>query len=145
MVNWTCQTTTAITHPAVAHMSATTNKAAAATSSEIDDIFSRKVAIPKTVQRSSSKASNFKQKKQRNKRSQTQLADPKRSTPEIVLDPSILDPSIQLSHASMSKLISHDRPVRPVPPSKKRKLVETKQGQETFRDSRGTVPRKRFP
>ncbi|KAI0257386.1 DUF1764-domain-containing protein [Lactifluus subvellereus] len=105
---------------------------ATTSSSEIDDIFSRKAAIPKTSQHSSS---NYKQKKRKNKLSQIQLAKSKRPPPEIVLDP-----SIQLSHVSTSKAISHDRPGCP---SKKRKLVETRQDQDKFRDSRGTVPRRK--
>jgi hypothetical protein len=127
-------TTTANHAPTVAHMSMSK---ATTSSSEIDDIFSRKAAIPQISQHSSS---NYKQKKRKNKRSQTQPAKSKRPPPEIVLDP-----SIQLSHHSTSKTISHDRPIRPVLPGKKRKLVETRQDQDTFRDSRGTVPRKRFP
>jgi hypothetical protein len=110
---------------------------ATTSSSQIDDIFSRKSAIPENSQHSSP---NYKQKKRKNNRSQTQLAKSKRPPPEIVLDP-----SIRLSHDSTSKTISHDRPVRPVLPGKKRKLVESRQDQDTFRDSRGTVPRKRFP
>jgi hypothetical protein len=104
--------------------------------SEIDDIFSHK---PTTTKGSQHSRSNLEQKKRKNKRSQTQLADPKRPTPEIVLDP-----SIKLSHASTPKTVSHDRSVRPIPPSKRRKLVETKQDQDKFKDSRGTAPRKRF-
>jgi hypothetical protein len=111
---------------------------ATTTSSEIDDIFSQKPTTTKTLQHS---RSNLKQKKRKHKRSQT---DPKRPTPEIVLDPSI---KLSHSHASTptSKTVSHDRSVRPMPPSKKRKLVGTKQDQEKFKDSRGTAPRKRFP
>jgi hypothetical protein len=128
-------TTTGNHVPTHAHMSATTNKVATS-SSEIDDIFSRKASIPKTAQHS---CLNLKEKKRKHKRSQTQLADLKRPAPEIVFDP-----SLQPSHASTSKTISHDGQFRPVS-SKKRKLVATKQDQVKFRDSRGAVSRKCFP
>jgi hypothetical protein len=97
-------------------------------SSEIDDIFTRK-AKP-TILHSSS---DTKQKKRKKKRSETQNSEPKRSQPEIVLDP-----SSQPSHASKS--IRHDRSL---PSKKKRKIVETKVDQDKFTDSRGTGPRKR--
>jgi len=137
MVSWTCRTvrrttittTTAITTP-VSHMSPTIKKKVATPSaSEIDDIFTRKAetVTSKTNQHDSSSA--LKRKKRKKKSTQTQLAEPKRPAPEIVLDPS-------------SKTISHDRSV---PPSKKQKVVETKSDQDKFRDSRGTGPRKPIP
>jgi hypothetical protein len=99
-------------------------------SSEIDDIFTRKAktAILQTNQHS---RSDPKQKRRKKKRSETQNPEPKRPPPEIVLDP-----SSQPSHAS--KTIRHDRSV---PPKKKRKIVETKVDQDKFTDSRGTGPR----
>ena len=96
-------------------------------SSEIDDIFSRK-AKPTILKSNQHSASDKKQKRQKKKRTETQTP-----APEIVLDPSLQQP-----HASETT-----RQGRPVPPKKKRKLVETKPDQDKFRDSRGTGPRKR--
>jgi len=101
--------------------------APATTSSEIDDIFSRK-AKTTTLQTNQHSSSDLKQKRRKKKRSETQ-------TPAAEI---VLDPSLQPSHAS--KTIQHDRSV---PPKKKRKIVDTKLDQDGFRDSRGTGPRKR--
>ena len=114
-------------------MSPTIKKLTTPSASEIDDIFTRKdIAVsPKKGQQNSS--SGFKQKKKGKKKiSPTQLAEPKRPAPEI-----LLDPSTQQS-TSTSKTISHDRP------RKKQKIAETKLDQEKFRDSRGTGSRKRI-
>lgn len=102
-------------------------KNATTPSSEIDDIFSRK-AKPTILKSNQHSASDKKQKRQKKRSSETQTP-----APEIVLDPSLQQP-----HAS--KTTRHDRPV---PPKKRRKLVETKPDQDKFRDSRGTGPRKR--
>jgi hypothetical protein len=96
-------------------------------SSEIDDIFTRKAKT--TILHSST---DPKQKKRKKKRSETQNTELKRPPPEIVLDP-----STQPSHAS--ETVRHDRSV---PPKKKRKIVEKKVDQDKFTDSRGTGPRK---
>ena len=107
-------------------------KNVATPSSEIDDIFTRKAktTILQTNQRSSS---HPKQNRRKKKRSETQIPEPKRPSPEIVLDP-----STQPSYAS--KTIRNDRSM---PLKKKRKIVETKVDEDKFTDSRGTGPRKR--
>jgi hypothetical protein len=100
--------------------------------SEIDDIFTRKdIAVSsKNDQQNSSSGIKQKKKKGKKKSTPTQLTEPKRAAPEILLDPS--------TQQSTSKTISHDRP------RKKQKIAETKLDQEKFRDSRGTGPRKRI-
>ncbi len=100
-------------------------------SSEIDDIFTRKAKT--TILQVNQHSSSEPKKKRKKRRSETQNPEPKRLIPEIVLDL-----STQPSHAS--KTIRQDRSV---PPKKKRKIVETTLGQDKFRDSRGTGPRKR--
>ena len=117
-------------------MSPTINKKP--TTSEIDDIFTRKAITisPKNDQQISSSGLKQKKKKGKKKSKPTQLAEPKRPAPEI-----FLDPSAQQSSAPTPKTISDDRLA---PPRKKQKVVETKLDQEKFRDSRGTGPRKRI-
>jgi hypothetical protein len=109
-------------------MSPTIKKVTNPSPSEIDDIFTRKAGAvtPKTN-------SGLKQKKRKKKTTKTQLAEPKRPAPEIILDPS--------TQKSTPKTISHDRLV---PPRKRQKVVETKSDQDKFRDSRGTGPRERI-
>ena len=139
MVSWTCPDvattkTAPITQTPVSHMSPPVKKQ---TTSEIDDIFTRKAitASPKNDQQNSSSGlKQHKKKKGKKKSKPTQVAEPKRPAPEI-----FLDPSAQQSFASTPKTISDDRPA---PPRKKQKVVETKPDQEKFRDSRGTGPRK---
>jgi len=115
-------------------MSPTIKKVTNRSASEIDDIFTRKAGAvtPKTNPHHSS--SGLEQKKRKKKTTKTQLAEPKRPAPEVILDSS--------TQKSTPKTTSHDRLV---PLRKRQKVVETKFDQDKFRDSRGTGPRERIP
>jgi len=143
MVSWTCpdvvtdHNSSNHANSGFNHMGPTIKKQTPS-ASEIDDIFTRKdIAVsPKNDQQNSSSGLKQKKKKKGKKKSTpTQLAEPKRPAPEILLDPSAS------AQQSTSKTTSHDRAV---PPRKKQKIAETKPDQEKFRDSRGTGPRKRI-
>ncbi|KAI0307971.1 hypothetical protein B0F90DRAFT_1678964 [Multifurca ochricompacta] len=106
------------------------SKSLTSSSSEIDDIFSRK---PKSLTLQSLQNSTINKKKRFVKRSQTHLAQSKRQAPEIVFDP-----SAQPSHVSTSSVVSYDRLL---PPGNKKRKIEF--DQDKFRDSRGTGPRRK--
>jgi hypothetical protein len=109
-------------------MSPTIKKVTNPSASEIDDIFTPKAraVTPKTNLHHST--SGLEQKKRKKKAAKTQLAEPKRPAPEVILDPS--------TQNSTPKTTSHDRPV---PPKKRRKV-----DQDKFKDSRGTGLRERI-
>jgi hypothetical protein len=132
----TTTTTTVITTPA-SHMSPTIKKVTNPSASEIDDIFTRKAGTATPKANPHNPSSDFKQKKRKKKTAKTQPAEPKRPAPEI-----IFDPSTHQAHTSTSENTSQDRPV---PPRKKRKVVDAKSDQDKFRDSRGTGRRKHHP